>query len=88
MAIGLTPRKKRRFPVSKVKESLQSLTANDIDIQLDILTAHVIVERPTRKTASLIRDLSNDAESYLMEHCSFNDQELRSLKRNISELID
>ena len=88
MAIGLTNRKKRRFPISKVKEALQSISAVDIDIQLDILTTHVIVERPTRKTACLIRDLSNDADSYLTQHCSFNIQEIRSLKRKISELID
>ena len=88
MARGLAPRKKRRFPISKVKESLQSINGNEIEVQIDILTTHVIIERPTRKTASLVRNLSQDADSFLKGHCSYNEQELHNLKRQITLLRD
>ena len=88
MANGLTARKRRRFSISKVNEALQSISKYEIEEQLNLLVSHVIIEKPTRKSACLVRNLSNDAETYLKEHCQYNDQELRGLKRKIAELVD
>ena len=86
MSIGL--RKKRRFPVSKVKESIQSINPMEIQNQLEILSTHVIIERPTRKSACLIREMSEDAEKFLKSECLYNEAELNVLKRKISLLED
>ena len=88
MANGLTLRKRRRFSISKVNEALQSISKYKIKEQLNLLISHVIIEKPTRKSACLVRNLSNDAETYLKEHCQYNDHELRGLKRKIAQFVD
>ena len=86
MSIGL--RKKRRFPVSKVKESLQSINPMEVENQLEILSTHVIIERPTRKSACLVRQMSEDAERFLKSECLYNEAELNVLKRKVTLLED
>ena len=54
MAKGFTPQKRRRFTMSKFQESLQSLSAKDIDEQLAVLVAHVVVEKPSRKSRQFL----------------------------------
>ena len=80
--------KKRRFSIAKVKESLQSINSYEIEEQLNILALHVVVEKPTQKSACLVRDLSVDADTYLRNHCDFNTQQLAELKTKIIELTD
>ena len=87
MARGLTPRKRRRFPISKIKECFQALTSDEIEQQLHILCTHVILEKPSRSSVGLVENLSRDAENYLKAHCIFNDIEIINLKRQITQLI-
>ena len=86
LAKGLTSQKRRRFPISKVKESLQCFTSDEIDQQLNILATHVIVENPSRKSVCLVENLSDNAEIYLKSHCMFKDADIIVLKTMISEL--
>ena len=86
MSIDL--RKKRRFPVSKVKESIQSISSIEVENQLEILSTHVIIERPTRKSACLVRQMSEDAKAFLKSKCLCNEAELNVLKRKVSLLED
>ena len=86
MARGLTPQKRRRFSISKIKESLQCFSSEDIEQQLAVLVSHVIIEKPTRKSISMVRNLSLIAESYLKTHCLYTTNEIVGLKRMMSEL--
>ena len=76
-------RKKRRITLSKIKESVQSINPLVVENQLDILSTQVIIERPTRKSACLIRQMSEDAEKYLKSDCLYNEVEIVNLKRKI-----
>ena len=79
MAKGLISNKIRRFQISKVKECFQCYTSNDIEEQIKILVAHVIIERSSRKSVGLVQNLSEKAESYLKSHCMHNDEEIAAL---------
>ena len=72
----------------KIKESVQSINQTDVENQLEIFFLHVIIERPTRKSACLIRHMSEDAEKYLKSDCLYNEVELVNLNRKISRLED
>ena len=87
MSRGLTSRKKRRFPISKVKECFKAFNSDEIEQQLHILCTHVIVEKPSRMSVGLVQNLSRDAENYLKAHCIYNDNEIIELKRKITELM-
>ena len=87
MAKGLTSNKRRRFQISKVKECFQCYTSNDIEEQLKILITHVIIEKSSRKSVGLVQNLSENAEAYLKTHCLFKEDEITTLKSNISQLI-
>ena len=88
MSEGLNPGKRRRFTISKVKESLQSISPDEIEEQLKILTVHVVIEKPSRKSARLIRNLSNNAKEYLRSECLYSDNEIALLIREIATLAD
>ena len=87
LAKGYTANKRRRFPISKVKESLQALGANCIEEQLSVLASHVVVEKPTNKSICLVSALSIDAQSYLKTNCTYSDMEIDTLLVDINELI-
>ena len=88
MANGLNPNKKRRFPISKIKESLQRINSYEVEEQLNILESRVIIEKPSLKSARLVRNMSQNDETYLKEHCQYNDQEISGLKKKIYLLTD
>ena len=86
MARGFIPQKRSRFSISKVKESLQCFSSEDIEQQLAVLVSHVIIEKPTRKSISMVRNLRAIAESYLKTPCLYTSNEIDVLKRMMSEL--
>ena len=86
LAKGYTSNKRRRFPISKIKESLQSVSASSIEEQLSVLESHVVVEKPTNKSTCLVNALSIDAQSFLKTKCKFTDMEVVALMAKILEL--
>ena len=69
MLDGLGPRKKRKFPISKVKESLQCFSGDFIEDQLRLLETHVMVDKPKRRTVQFVENSSLDAIGYLQGNC-------------------
>ena len=50
---GLLRIKKRKFPISKLKESFASWTLAELDEQIQILNSHAVVSKPTHELLSL-----------------------------------
>ena len=88
MSGGLGPRKKRKFPIGKVKESLQCFSEDFIEDQLRLLETHVVVENPTRGTVLLVENFSLDAIGYLQGNCDFDGNKLMGPQEKIQNLRD
>ena len=88
MSEGLNPVKKHWFTMSKAKECLPNINPNEIHEQLQILASHVDIVNPTRKSARLVRNMSDDTKAYLKSDCLFKDNGLEVLMREIAGLID
>ena len=88
LSIGLTGAKRRRFPLSRLNESLGDISLQAIENQLGILETHVIVTCPTRRTVELVRRLSDNAQNYLVNSCGYSQNDLIQLIQAISQLTD
>ena len=86
MLDGLGPRKKRKFPISKVKESLQWFSGDFIEDQLRLLETHVMVDKPKGGTVQLVENFSLDAIGHLQGNCDFDGNELMGLQEKIQNL--
>ena len=86
MSQGCSAEKKRRFAVSKLAESLKSLGKQSVRSQLRILETHVVVEKPTHRSVSLVKELSEDAREYLKTSCGYSNEDIHVLMMKISQL--
>ena len=88
MARGYTGQKKRRFTWSKLKEALPGINALLLQEQMSVLVAQEIVEKPTNKSFSLMRQLSAEAQNFLQVECVFHGNEIIHLQHEILDLKD
>ena len=88
LARGFSPRKLRKFSVSRVKQALQGIDPTAIEDQVRILEAHDIVLRPTQKTVELMRVFNERSRAYLGSSCAFSIQEIGTLEEAAATLID
>ena len=85
---GLTPAKKRRFPLSRVKEALRAIQPTMIENQVRILESHAIVSKPSNRTVELVRRFSQRARVYMSGSCDLTEQEIVTVEENMTELQD
>ena len=88
MAKGYTGTKKRRFVYSKLKESLRGIEDKTLKQQLNILESQEIIEKPSNKSFSLMRNMSSDATEFLQSDCLFNGEGIMTLTDAIAQLKD
>ena len=88
LARGFSPRKLRKFSVSRVKQAVQGIDPTAIEDQVRILEAHDIVLRPTQKTVELMRVFNERSRAYLGSSCAFSIQEIGTLEEAAATLID
>ena len=88
LALGLTRDKKRRFPLSRVKEALGRENSSCVEDQVTILESHSIVVRPTNRTVQLVRAFSALARNYMVANCALTDADVVSVERNAALLTD
>ena len=88
LALGLTPAKKRKFPLSRVKEALRADDPNSIEEQACILESHGVVVRPTSRSVELVRSLSARVRRYMFASCALSYAQIASVEEKAAELID
>ena len=85
---GLTGAKRRRFPLSRVKEALRAIQPTMIENQVRILESHAIVSKPSNRTVELVRRFSERARVYMSVSCDLTEQEIVTIEENMTELQD
>lgn len=88
MARGYTPRKKRCFPMSKLKASFSCYAEEDFLQQLNVLSANVIIEKPSVRSVQLVHNFSLEALAFLEKSCGLDGNAIMDLQQKISLLED
>ena len=88
LSVGLSPRKLRKFPISRVKTALGDLTSITVDNQIRILESHDVVFRPTRRSVELTRMFSATSRAYLIASCNYTAPEVARLELIAADLTD
>lgn len=88
LALGLTRLKKRKFPLSRVKEALGTDDPNSIEEQVCILVTHGILVRPTSRSVELVRTFSARVRNYIVANCGLSYTQLAAVEEQAEDLTD
>ena len=88
LCLGFTREKRRCFQFSRLKDTIQGISIQDLEEQLHILETQVVVTCPSRRSVELSRRLSNNAQNYLRSSCGFSAHDLTELSQKNSLLTD
>ena len=88
LAQGYTRAKKRRFPLSRVKDAVGEVSLVVIEDQIRILESHAVVLRPSKRSVQLVRTFSERARAYMVSSCGFTFPEITAVENTVTILID
>ena len=88
LALVLTRLKKRKFPLSRVKEALGTDDPNSIEEQVCILVTHGILVRPTSRSVELVRTFSARVRNYIVANCGLSYTQLAAVEEQAEDLTD
>ena len=88
LANGYSVSKKRRFLFSRMDEALGGVSMKELEEQIRILEAHVVVTCPTRRSVELARRMSGRAQAYLLSSCGYNPDDVTRIQELSMLLTD
>ena len=88
LAEGPSLAKKRKFPLSWVKEALRGVSLGIVEDQVRILESHAVVVRPTKRSVQLVRAFSDRARAYMIGNCAFTYAEIANVEEDAAALTD